>query len=85
MDLSIAADAIAIVKTHGPLVFVTCIVLVVGWWREVRLTDRIDELQSEIRSTVVPLTERCANALTLSAKAIEDNTSVMRALLARNA
>jgi hypothetical protein len=84
MDLLLAqiggdtlADAIAILKQYGPLVVVTAFFLWQGWVRESRMSKRIEVLEDEQRSVLMPLVERCADVIAQNTLMMERLEKVM--------
>jgi hypothetical protein len=57
------ADVVLLLKQYGPLVLVTAFFLWQGWVRECRMCKRIDQLEDQQRSVLLPLVERCADVI----------------------
>ena len=71
MDLF--TDVVALLKQYGPLIVVTAFFLWQGWVRENRLCNRVDKLEDEQRTVLLPLVERCSDV-------IAQNTMMMERL-----
>lgn len=66
-------DAIALVKQYGPFLLAVVFFLWRDWKREDRLSHRIDELETETRTVLLPLVRDCSAV-------IARNTVVMERL-----
>ena len=61
MDLS---DFLLMLKQYGPLVLVVLFFLWQNWLRELRMDKRINKLEDEQRTVLLPLVERCTDVIT---------------------
>jgi len=64
------ADAIELIKQFGPFFLAVVFFLWRDWKREVRLSNRLDELENEQREVILPLVQDCSAV-------IARNTAVM--------
>ena len=67
------ADAIALVKQFGPMLVAVVFFIWRDWKREDRLMKRIDKLEDEQRTIILPLVKQCTEVIT-------KNTEVMDAV-----
>ena len=70
MDLS---NCLLLLKQYGPLALVVGFFLWQNWLRELRMSRRIDKLEDEQRSVLLPMVERCTDV-------ISQNTAMMERL-----
>ena len=63
-------DAIALVKQFGPMLVAVIFFIWRDWKREDRLMKRIDKLEDEQRTVILPLVTKCTEV-------ISKNTEVM--------
>jgi hypothetical protein len=70
MDMT---DLWLLLRQYGPLVLVVGFFLWQNWLRELRMSKRIDKLENEQRSVLLPMVERCTDV-------ISQNTAMMERL-----
>jgi hypothetical protein len=68
MDLS---DFLLMLKQYGPLVLVVLFFLWQNWLRELRMDKRINKLEDEQRTVLLPLVERCTDVITQNTMMME--------------
>jgi hypothetical protein len=63
MNADSFVDLLMLLKQYGPLALVAAFVLWQGWVRENRMSKRIEHLEDQQRSVLMPLVERCADVI----------------------
>lgn len=71
-------EFLPLIKEYGPLVAAVAWFMWRDWKREGHQATRINSLENEFRSVVIPLVEKVTEALTRNTEVMEENIKVMR-------